>query len=200
MYFYTWVTFLTWSGGSIGRFVNLVKITKIGILAKISIFFENSYFHQTTGVTWGWDIWSEMSPWGVLEYFWSNFWYLDTFWVIFEKVEKIDFFWDFWPFFLIPPPSADRNFDTRPEIGQMVLGPWKGHPRVFSNPAGKVNTQIPPFYPSICQKSQKTWFSCISHVEYSTAVEYSDGSEISTIKKFEIWRIFYIFTIFSYVT
>ena len=38
MYFYTWVTFLTWSGRSIGRFVNLVKITKIGILAKISIF------------------------------------------------------------------------------------------------------------------------------------------------------------------
>ena len=38
MYFYTWVTFLTWSGRSIGRFVNLVKITKIRILAKISIF------------------------------------------------------------------------------------------------------------------------------------------------------------------
>ena len=44
MYFYTWVTFLTWSGRSIGRFVNLVKIKKIGILAKISIFCQKFGF------------------------------------------------------------------------------------------------------------------------------------------------------------
>ena len=38
MYFYTWVTILTFSGRLIGRFISLVKITKIMILAKISIF------------------------------------------------------------------------------------------------------------------------------------------------------------------
>ena len=140
MYFYTWVTFLTWSGRSIGRFVNLVKITKIRILAKISIFCRKFGFspNYRGDLRMRYMVGNE-SP-GCLRVLLEQFWYLDTFWVIFEKIEKIDFFWDFWPFFLIPPPSADRNFDTRPEIGQMVLGAWKGHPKVFSNLAGNGNT------------------------------------------------------------
>ena len=34
-----------------------------------------------------------MSPWGVLEYFFTHPNNLDTFWALFEKVQKIDFFW-----------------------------------------------------------------------------------------------------------
>ena len=50
------------------------------------------------------------------------------------------------------------------------------------------------------EKTRKNGFYGMLCAEYSTTVEYSTGPEISTIEKFITSALFYICTVFSYLT
>ena len=66
-----------------------VKITKITILAK------NSIFKKVAGTVYKVDIWPEMSPWGVLEPFCTRNRYLNSFRSNFKQFWKKSIFWLF---------------------------------------------------------------------------------------------------------
>ena len=85
----------------------------------------------------------------------------------------------------------------RPEIGRSTWFSKRIHLNVFSNQRGIGLSQIQHLYIVFCKKPWKNGFYGVSHVEYSTPVEYSTGPEISIIKKFITSATFYILTIFS---
>ena len=84
----------------------------------------------------------------------------------------------------------------RPEIGRSTLFSNRIHLDVFSHQRGSGLSQIQHLYTRFCEKPWKSGFYNVWHVEYSTLVEYSTGSEISIIKKFITSATFYILTIF----
>ena len=85
----------------------------------------------------------------------------------------------------------------RPEIGRSTWFSKRIHLNVFSNRWVPGLFQIQHLYIVFCKKPWKNGFCGVSHVEYSTPVEYSMGPEISIIKKFITSATFYILTIFS---
>ena len=85
----------------------------------------------------------------------------------------------------------------RPEIGRSTWFSKRIHLNVFSHQRGSGLSQIQHLYTRFCKKPWKNGLYGVSHVEYSTPVEYSMGPEISIIKKFITSATFYILTIFS---
>ena len=85
----------------------------------------------------------------------------------------------------------------RPEIGWSTWFSKRIHLNVFSHQRGSGLSQIQHVYTRFCKKPWKNGLYGVSHIEYSTPVEYSMGSEISIIKKFITSATFYILTIFS---
>ena len=84
----------------------------------------------------------------------------------------------------------------RPEIGRSTLFSNRIHLDVFSHQSGSGLSQIQHLYTRFCEKPWKSGFYSVWHVEYSTLVEYSTGSEISIIKKFITSATIYILTVF----
>ena len=85
----------------------------------------------------------------------------------------------------------------RSEIGRSTWFSKRIHLNVFSNRRVPGLSQIQHLYIVFCKKPWKNGLYGVSHVEYSTPVEYSMGPEISIIKKFITSATFYILTIFS---
>ena len=74
----------------------------------------------------------------------------------------------------------------RPEIGRSTWFSKRIHLNVFSNRRVPGLSQIQHLYIVFCKKPWKNGLYGVSHVEYSTPVEYSTGPEIS-----KIWKIAY---------
>ncbi len=85
----------------------------------------------------------------------------------------------------------------RPEIGRSTSLSNRIHLNVFSHQRGNGLSQIQHLYIVFCKKPWKNGFYGVSHVEYSTPVEYSEESEIPTIKNFVTSATFYILTVLS---
>ena len=97
--------------------------------------------------------------------------------------------------------TSDRQYGViRPNIGRLMLFSKKVHRNLFPNLAGRGLTQIRHMGSIFYEKTRKNGFYGMLCVEYSTAVEYYTGPEISTIEKFITSATFYICTVFSYLT
>ena len=85
----------------------------------------------------------------------------------------------------------------RPKIGRSTWFSKRIHLNVFSHQRGSGLSQIQHLYTRFCKKPWKNGLYGVSHVEYSTPIEYFMGLEISISKKFITSATFYILTIFS---
>ena len=102
MYFQTWVTLFSCSGRLIGRSINLVKITKIVILAKISIFRRKFGFSSNCR---GWlGMWYMVEneslgcPRVLLKQYLISRYLLDDFWEIWKKMTFFRIFGHFFSY------------------------------------------------------------------------------------------------------
>ena len=99
------IPFLDPSGQIIGHIVKIqkfVKITKIAILAK------NSIFHKLVNIARNDDIWPEMGPWDVLEPFCTRIWHFYSYRSNFKIIQKNRFFQIF--YLWAHQKLAGRNF------------------------------------------------------------------------------------------
>ena len=107
-------------------------------------------------------------------------------------------FSSFWKFFICGFWISKFRFGRfRRKIGRSTWFFKRIHLNVFSDRRVPGLSQIQRLYTIFCKKPSKNGFYGVSHVEYSTPVEYSTGPEISIIEKFITSATFYIFTIFS---
>ena len=88
-HFFPQIPFLDPPGQIIGHIVKIQKFVKI---IKIAILAKNSIFHKLADIAQNDDIWPEMGPWDVLEPFCTRIWHFYSFRSNFKKIQKNLFF------------------------------------------------------------------------------------------------------------